>query len=179
VGIVLGEDQRFRHLRTAREDLGEEAAAEGLEHGPDLVVGDDRAIERLGTIGHIFVELLPAAGACLAISEVRPDPRFDGAPALGDLRADPVHVEVDVDCVGDGLLVRVLHDEVLVEEAEGLLVRRRGQPDHERIEVVEHLAPNAVDRAVRLVDDDHVERLGWHGRVVLDGDRSRGFHVVR
>ena len=37
VRVVLGEDQRLRHLAAAGEDLGEEAVAEGLEHGADLV----------------------------------------------------------------------------------------------------------------------------------------------
>ena len=90
---------------------------------------------------------------------------------LGDLGADPVDVEVDVDLVGDGLLVAVLHHEVLVEEPERLLVRRRGQPDRERVEVVEHLPPQPEDRAVALVDDHHVERLGRNRRVVLDRHR--------
>ena len=90
---------------------------------------------------------------------------------LGDLGADAVDVEVDVDLVGDRLLVPVLHHEVLVEEPERLLVRRRGQPDREGVEVVEHLPPEPVDRAVALVDDDDVERLGRDGRVVLDRHR--------
>ena len=45
VRVVLGEDQRLRHLGAAGEDLGEEPVAEGLEHGADLVLGDDGAVE--------------------------------------------------------------------------------------------------------------------------------------
>ena len=45
VRVVLGEDQRLRHLGAAGEDLGEEPVAEGLEHGADLVAGDDGAVE--------------------------------------------------------------------------------------------------------------------------------------
>ena len=42
-------------------------------------------------------------------------------PLSGDLRADVVDLEVHVDPVGDRAFVVVLHDEVLVEEPEGLL----------------------------------------------------------
>jgi hypothetical protein len=78
--------------------------------------------------------------------------------------ADPVEVEVDVDAVGDGLGVGVLGDEVLPEERERLLARGRGQADDVGVEVLEDAAPHAIDRAVRLVDDDQVERLGRHLR---------------
>ena len=44
-------------------------------------------------------------------------------------------------------------------------------PIEERVEVLEHLAPHPVDRAVALVDDDHVERLDRERRVVVDLDR--------
>ncbi len=88
--------------------------------------------------------------------------------ALGDLGADAVDVVVDVDAVGDGLLVGVLHDQVLVEEAEGLLVGRGGQADQIGVEVLQHLPPEVVDRAVALVGDDEVEGLERDGRVVDD-----------
>ena len=84
---------------------------------------------------------------------------------------DPVHVEVDVHAVGDGLLVAVLHDQVLVEEAERLLGRRRREADQEGVEVLEHLPPEAVDGAVALVDEDHVEGLDRERRVVADRHR--------
>ena len=45
VRVVLGEDQRLRHLAAAGEDLGEEPVAERLEDGADLVARDDRAVE--------------------------------------------------------------------------------------------------------------------------------------
>ena len=57
-----------------------------------------------------------------------------------------VDVEVDVDAVGHRPLVVVLHDQVLLEEAERLLRRGGGQTDDEGVEVLEHLAPQVVDR---------------------------------
>ena len=127
-----------------------------------------------GAVREVLVEQLPAGATGGAIAEPRPHPGVDRAPALGDLRLDAVDVEVDVDPVHDGLLVAVLHDEVLVEEAERLLVRGRGEPDGEGVEVVEHLPPEAVDRAVALVDDHDVEELGRQLAVVLDGEEPGG-----
>ncbi len=125
----------------------------------------------LGGVGEVLVELLPARPAGLALAELGDDAGVDRRALLGDRGADAVDVEGDVDLVGDRLLVPVLHHEVLVEEPERLLVRRRGQADREGVEVVEHLPPEAVDRAVALVHDHHVERLRRDGRVVLDRHR--------
>jgi hypothetical protein len=64
---------------------------------------------------------------------------FDLAALLGDGGADAVDVVVDVDAVGHGLLVAVFHDQVLVEEAEGLLGGRGGEADEVGVEVLQHL----------------------------------------
>ena len=61
----------------------------------------------------------------------------------------------------------VLHHQVVVEEAERLLVRRRRESDREGVEVVEHLSPEAVDRAVALVNDHDVALLRRQPWVVL------------
>src|SRR2546427_12393755 len=94
--------------------------------------------------------------------------------SLADLSSDLVDVEIHVDPVRDGLLMRVLHDEVLVEEAEGDLGRRGGEPDQVCIEVLQDLTPEIVDRAVAFVNDDNVEGLDGHGRGVFDFDRGGG-----
>ncbi len=96
---------------------------------------------------------------------------------LSDLGTNAVDIEVHVDAIGDSRLVGVLHDKVLVEKADGLLARRRGQPDDERVEVVEHLAPHPIDRAVTLVDDDYVEKLRGYCIVIGYLDRGRWLDV--
>ena len=77
VRVVLGEDQRLRHLAAAGEDLGVEAVAERLQHGADLVAGDDRAVELAGGVGEVLVELLPARPAGLALAELGDDAGVD------------------------------------------------------------------------------------------------------
>ena len=57
----------------------------------------------------------------------------------------------------------VFADHVLLEEPVGAVVRRGGEADQEGIEVLDHLPPQVVDRAVALVDDDRVEML-WRKR---------------
>ncbi len=83
--------------------------------------------------------------------------------------ANAVHVVVDVDAVGHGLLVRVFHDQVLIEEAEGLLIGRGGEADEVGIEVFQHLRPEVVDGPVALVGDDDVEGLNGNGGIVVNG----------
>ena len=75
--------------------------------------------------------------------------------------------------------IGVVGHEVLPEESEGLLPRRGGQSDDVGVEVLQHAAPHSVDAAVRLVDDDQVERLRRHQRVIRDGDGSVGHVAVQ
>ena len=90
----------------------------------------------------------------------------DGRALFGDPGADAVNVEIDVDTVGDRLVVTVLHDEVLVEEADGLAGRRGREPYNEGVEIEQHLAPQLVNRAVTLIHDDEVKELGWDAGIV-------------
>ena len=78
---------------------------------------------------------------------------------------------MDVDLVGDGALVSVFHDEVLIEEADGLLGRRGGEADEIGVEVFEHLAPEIVDGAMAFIGDDEVEGLDGDVRIVNDRRR--------
>ncbi len=74
-----------------------------------------------GVIGEVFVELLPADFAGVAVAFIDVETFFDAAALLGDLRVDAVNVVADVHAVGDGVLVAVFDDEVLIKEADGLL----------------------------------------------------------
>ena len=102
------------------------------------------------------------------MSTKKPASTFE--PPLGDLRLDAVDVAAHIHAIGHGLLMAVFHDEVLLEETEGLLGRRGGQADEGGIEVFEDLPPEVVDGAVALVGDDEVEFLDGKGGVVFDGD---------
>ncbi len=131
--------------------------------------GHHVAVELVGVVGEVVVELLPAHLAGAPVAQVHVVAGFDLAARLGHLRADAVDVVVDVDAVGHRLLVAVLHHQVLVEEAEGLLAGRGGEADQVGVEVLQHLAPQVVDRAVAFVGDDDVEGLDRELRVVDDG----------
>ena len=139
----------------------EQPVPEGADHQPDLVLGDDVPIELVGGVSQVVVELgVPLrAGPAVAVGDEPARLALQGRPLLGDLGTDAVHVEADVYAVGHGLLVTVLHDEVVVEEPDGLLRWRGGQADQEGVEVVQDLPPEVVDRPVALVDDDEIERL--------------------
>ncbi len=106
------------------EDLGE-LVAEGLDDGADLGGVDDVAVERFGGVFFILVLLFPAfgAGEFLAFLD---QALQNGAALLGDLGLDQVDLALDVHTVGDGLLVGVFGDDVLVEECVGAGVGRGG-----------------------------------------------------
>jgi hypothetical protein len=75
-------------------------------------------------------------------------------------------LETDVDAVGHGLLVWVLGDEVLLEEAERGGRGRCCQADSVSIEVLQQLPPQTVDGSVTLVGDNEMEGIEGDGRVI-------------
>jgi hypothetical protein len=123
----------------------------------------------VGVIFKFFVQLLPAYGAGRPVALVHKVAGIDLGAAFGNLGLDAVDIVVDVNAVGDRLLVAVFHHQVLIEEAEGLLVGRGGKADDMGVEIFQHLAPEMIDGAVAFVGDDDVEVLDGDGRVVLDG----------
>ena len=165
VAVGLGEDQRLGNLLAAREDL-RQLAAEGADYGADLVRIHYRAVQLLGAVCLVLVLDLPALPARQPFALLDGPARLDLATALGLLGLDDVHLVADVDPVGDGLLMRILADHVLPEEPVSTVVGGGGQADQVGVEVLQHLAPQVVDRAVALVDDDEVEELGRQRGVV-------------
>ena len=168
VGVVFGEDQRLRHLVASGKDFREELVPKGLQHRADLVLGDHVAVELVGVVLEVVVELLPALLARLAVALVDVEAGVDLGALRGDLGLDAIDVVVDVDAVGHRSFVVVLHHQVLIEKAEGLLRRRRGKADQMGVEVFQHLAPEIVDRPVALVGDDDIEGVDRECRVVFD-----------
>ena len=169
VVVVLGEDQGLGQFRALREEVALPVVAQGAGDGADLVGRLHAAVEFFGRVFEVVVELPVAAGAGFLVAHFQPVAGLDLAARLGDFGADAIDVVIDVHAVGHGLLVAVFHHQVLVEEAEGLLVGRGGEADQMGVEIFEHLAPQVVDGAVRLVGDDDVEGLDGDGRVVGDG----------
>ena len=84
----------------------------------------------------------------------------------GLLRIDGIDFAADIDAVGDGLLMGILADDVLSEEAVGAVVRRGGQADEAGVKIFQDLPPEVVDRAVAFVDDDEVEEFRWNLAVI-------------
>ena len=145
-----------------------------LHNGADLIVSNHIAVKFPGVVNKVFVKPLPAPSARLAVALVHVKASIDLRALFGDTRFDAIHVEVDVYTVGDRLLVVVLHDEIAVEVADGLLRGCRRPTADEGVKVVEHLPPEVVDRPVALVGDDEIESLDGDRRVVFDRDRLFG-----
>ena len=63
----------------------------------------------------------------------------------------------------------VLADDVLLEKAEGPVVRRCGQADKIGVEILDNLPPQIVDGPMTFIDDDDIEVFGWQLGVVDNG----------
>ena len=169
VVVVFGKHQGFGHLGAAGEDLARQPVAKGADDGANLVGGLHGTVQRVGVVGQVFVQRLPAGAAGEAVAVAYRVAGLNLAAGLGHLGADAVHVVIDVDAVSHSLRVAVFHDQVLVEEAKGLLGRGGGQADQVGVKVLQHLAPQVVDAAVRLVGHDDVKSLNGKRRVVGNG----------
>ena len=168
VAVLLGKDERLRNLGSTREDLAEEPVPEGVHNEPDLVRRHHVAVELIRRIREVVFHLGQGHFARAAVAPGDVAPGLYGTSLFGDLRLDPVDLVTDVDPVRDRLGVRVVLDDVVVEEADRLRARRGSQPDQERVEVLNDLTPDVVDGPVALVDNDEVEGL--------DGQVGRVFH---
>ena len=93
---------------------------------------------------------------------------FHAAPFARQPGTDAIDLIAHVDAIRHRPLVGVLRDQVLVEEPQRMLRRRGRQPDQEGIEILQHLPPQIVDRAVALVRHDEIIRF--------DGDVGVVFH---
>ena len=179
MGVVLGKDKRLGHPGPAREDLGQYFIAIGPDHGAYLVRRNNCPVELVRIVGQVLVEPLPPHGPGLAVALVHVKARLDLSASLGDRGLDAVDVVVHVHAIGNRLLMAVLHHEILMEEPEGLLVRRGSQADDRGVEVFEHLAPEVVDGAVAFVGHDDVEGLdGYGGLVMRDDPLFRAEHIL-
>ena len=77
VRLVLAEEDRLRHLRAAGEDLGQDLVAEGADDRPDLVGGDDGAVELGLVVGDLVFELLVGLLARQPVADLDPLARAD------------------------------------------------------------------------------------------------------
>ena len=148
----------------AGEKVGEKRVLERLEDSADLRLHDNGAVEVLRGESEVFIEPLPADAPRLFMAPIDIPALLDRAALLGHLRFDPIDFVADVHAIGDGALMVVFGDEVLIEEADGLLARRGGEADEEGVEVFEDLPPKIVDGAVAFIGDDEVKGLdgdGW------------------
>ena len=178
VGVVLGENERLRHERAAGEQLGLHDILVGAKDGADLIGHDDGAVEVGGRVIEIVGEdFLPGFARGLA-AVVDEEALVHLAAGLGDPGFDAIDVVTDVHTIGDGALVVVFGDAVLVEVGDGLRRGRGREADERGVEVFEHLPPEVVDGAMALVGDDEIELLDGDGGVVGDvagaGDAERG-----
>ena len=107
----------------------------------------------------------------MALEYPQPWPRLHRGALLAHLGADLIHPEGHVHLVAHGLFVAVLTHHVLVEVGVGVAAGGGGEPDDRGVEVIEHLAPEAVDRAVALIHHDHIEEFRRDLGVVHNGLR--------
>ena len=80
-------------------------------------------------------------------------------PVFANLRFNQENVLPYVYAINNSLFPGILADYIFVKKSEGALIRRGCQSYDEGVEILQHLAPDIVDRAVTLVHDDAVEKL--------------------
>jgi hypothetical protein len=92
----------------AGEEVGGEGFLVGLDDGADLRLHHHGAVELLGSVGEVFVEVLPADLARLLASLVDVVALLDLAAGFGNLGLDSLDVVADVHLMGDRAFVSVV-----------------------------------------------------------------------
>ena len=169
VVVVFGKDQRLGHLGAAGENFGVQPVAKGGDDFANLVGRLHAAVQLVGVVFKVFVELPSAFTSGGFVHGFQPKAFFNLGALFGHFGLNAVHVVIHVHPIGHGLGVAVFHDQVLVEEAKGLFVGRGGQAHQISVVILQHLPPQVVDAAVRFVGDHDVKQLDGKGRVVANG----------
>ena len=85
---------------------------------------------------------------------------------LGSLRFDSVYTIIHIYTIGDRFFERVVYNAVIIEECQCFRRRRSRQTDHFcRIEIIEHFSPTTIDRAMTLINDNHIEIVGRQSQI--------------
>ena len=166
MAVGFGEDEGFWGLCAVGEDGCFHSRFHGHNHLADLAGVDHGAVQFFAVVGGVVFGFGPALFAGSAVAVVHPFFRVQLRAPGGDFGVDLIHVIADVDAIGDGLLVGVFGDDVLVEKAEGALIGGGREADERGVEVIQHLLPEVVNAAMTFVDDNEIESLDGNGGIV-------------
>ena len=100
--------------------------AECPDNGADLAWIDNIPVELLGGIVFIAILLLPAFAACGAFAVFDQLLGFEFAAIQADFGINQIDFIAYVYAIGNGLLVAVFADDVLIEKAKSAVVRCGG-----------------------------------------------------
>ena len=158
MGIILGKDQGLWYPLTVGEQ-DRQRFLERADDGPDLVRCNHAPVQLISRIQEIIIQLLPPLATGVLVPLVHIVPALNDTPVLGDVGFDPEYIVPDIHPVRNGPFVEVFHHQVLIEEPECLLGGGGRQANQEPIEILQHLPPEMVDRAVALISHDEIKGL--------------------
>ena len=130
-----------------------------------------RAVVALPPVG-LLPDALLLVGQRVVVDAVAREAEIDLEHARRHEKAVP---DRRLELVGVGRHARLELEQVVGVPVD-LLARRGGQPDEERVEVLEDLPVLPVHRAVRLVDDDQVEVADVEARRAVLGPVDQPHH---
>ena len=122
VAVVFGKNQGFGYFLTIWEHYGQ-MVAERTDNGADLAWIDNISIKLFGSIVFIAILLLPAFTACGAFAVFDQLFSFEFAAIKADFGIDQIDFIAYVYAIGNGLLVAVFANHVLIEKTESAVVR--------------------------------------------------------
>ena len=167
MAVRFGEHQRFRNLFPFREYLVFYRTFEFFDHRTDLTWIDDVLVEFRFRILYFLIRLFPAFFPRETVTDIDVHLCGNDRAFFAHFRFDDVLFETHIHAIGHGLFVCVFAHHILVEETVGAVIGRCGQSNKECVEILQHLPPQIVNTTVAFVNDDDIEHLNRHFRVVI------------
>ena len=125
----------FQYIVTTTQPPPEELKCEPWLLQPVLKSWhDDAIVELFRRVGFVLVLLFPALPARELFALLHELPSDEPGARGSDLGLDNIDFVTHVDTIGDGFLVAVVADDVVLEEAVGAIVRRGSETDEEGVE---------------------------------------------
>ncbi len=169
--IRLRKNQRLWNLTPLREDLRQNLLLKRPDDRSNLTRIHHIPVKLPGSIQNILLALLPASLPRQTIPPLN--------HPVKNNRTVPRHISLDnedipshIHIIENRLFVRILAHQIPVKKPERPVIGRCRQPDNKRIEVIQNLLPDIINRPVTLIDHDQIKKLDRILRTVTDLHRA-------
>ena len=169
MAVIFCKNQGLWHIRSAGENLCKELVPKGADNSADLVCCNHITIKLVCIISKIFIQLFPADLSGFPFPDIHIIARLNRGALFCNPGPDTVNIIIHIHPISNGFLMPVFHHKVLIKKTKSLFAGRGSKANNIPVKIIQHLAPEIINRAVTFVCYYKIKGLNGNGRVVFYG----------